>query len=317
VLDIFARYHWPGNVRELANVIERAMVVCKSSVIAPESLPPHLFEVRPTRVDDEPELPDLSLRARGAGADPACPAGLGGQARRGGAPARPLAPDALPQTRPLRDLMNGGPMDETLYALCLSTDPALSSAVVAMLARIPSFAVTARELDYQLGPVELNDMREAHLAIVILGDDPSTGLAVIEEVHKNAPRPDPGGRVQRPHETIVRTLRAGADEFSPCRSTQRAPEGLHQVSALRARRRRTEAHSTPGLGGVRRQGRRRRDHPGRQPGRRAAGGRAPHGAPGPRPPLGDLALFLNLNPGYTLRDIATTSGSTPSSSKAR
>ncbi len=63
VLDIFARYPWPGNVRELANVIERAMVVCKSSVIAPESLPPHLFEVRPTRVDDEPELPDLSLRA--------------------------------------------------------------------------------------------------------------------------------------------------------------------------------------------------------------------------------------------------------------
>ena len=83
--------------------------------------------------------------------------------------------------------MNGGPMDETVYALCLSTDPAVSSAVVAMLARIPSFAVTARELDYQLGPVELNDVREAHLAIVILADDPSTGLAVIEEVHKNAP----------------------------------------------------------------------------------------------------------------------------------
>src|SRR5213594_2284280 len=63
VLDIFARYPWPGNVRELANVIERAMVICKSSVIVPESLPPHLFEVRPARVDDEPELPDLSLRA--------------------------------------------------------------------------------------------------------------------------------------------------------------------------------------------------------------------------------------------------------------
>src|SRR5947208_7877339 len=63
VLDIFARYPWPGNVRELANVIERAMVVCKSSVIVPESLPPHLFEVRPARLDDEPELPDLTLRA--------------------------------------------------------------------------------------------------------------------------------------------------------------------------------------------------------------------------------------------------------------
>src|SRR5438034_6005553 len=63
VLDIFARYPWPGNVRELANVIERAMVVGKSSVIVPESLPPHLFEVRPARLDDEPELPDLTLRA--------------------------------------------------------------------------------------------------------------------------------------------------------------------------------------------------------------------------------------------------------------
>src|SRR5207245_1123922 len=124
---------------------------------------------------------------RGAGADPACPAGLGGQARRGGAPARPLAPDALPQARPLRDLMNGGPMDETLYALCLSTDPAVSSAVVAMLARIPSFAVTARELDYQLGPAEPSDVGAEHLPIVILADDAPPRLPVIEDVHKHAP----------------------------------------------------------------------------------------------------------------------------------
>src|SRR5213594_4598788 len=62
VLDIFVRYPWPGNVRELANMIERAMVVCKSSVIVPESLPPHLFEVRPALLDDEPGMPDLSLR---------------------------------------------------------------------------------------------------------------------------------------------------------------------------------------------------------------------------------------------------------------
>jgi len=63
VLDIFVRYPWPGNVRELANMIERAMVVCKSSVIVPESLPPHLFEVRPALLEDEPGMPDLSLRA--------------------------------------------------------------------------------------------------------------------------------------------------------------------------------------------------------------------------------------------------------------
>jgi len=63
VLDIFSRYQWPGNVRELANVIERAMVVCKSSVIVPESLPPHLFEVRPAQQPDGLEMPDLSLQA--------------------------------------------------------------------------------------------------------------------------------------------------------------------------------------------------------------------------------------------------------------
>src|SRR5437660_7705258 len=62
-LDIFARYPSPRNVRALAIVIDRAMVICKSSVIVPESLPPHLFEVHPARLDDEPELPDLTLRA--------------------------------------------------------------------------------------------------------------------------------------------------------------------------------------------------------------------------------------------------------------
>ncbi|HJQ97133.1 MAG TPA: sigma-54 dependent transcriptional regulator, partial [Candidatus Polarisedimenticolaceae bacterium] len=54
VLDIFARYPWPGNVRELANVIERSMVVCKGSLILPENLPPHLFEVRPLVAPDLP-----------------------------------------------------------------------------------------------------------------------------------------------------------------------------------------------------------------------------------------------------------------------
>ncbi len=63
VIDIFARYPWPGNVRELANVIERAMVVCKGSVILPEHLPPHLFEVRPLAMADVPEMPDLTLQA--------------------------------------------------------------------------------------------------------------------------------------------------------------------------------------------------------------------------------------------------------------
>jgi len=200
-------------------------------------------------------------------------------------------------------------MDETLYALCLSTDPAVSSAVVAMLARIPSFAVTARELDYQLGPIELNDVREAHLAIVILGDDPSTGLEVIEEVHKNAPATQILAVASNDrHETIVRTLRAGADEFLPLPLDPNALlKVCIKVSALR-RATKTNGGSQHAQVWV------------------AYGAKGGVGvttlvanlgialqAAGRRTVLldldlhsGDLALFLNLNPGYTLRDIATT-----------
>jgi DNA-binding NtrC family response regulator len=63
LLDVFARYPWPGNVRELANVIERAMVVCKGPTILPENLPPHLFETRTALPGGQPEMPDLSLEA--------------------------------------------------------------------------------------------------------------------------------------------------------------------------------------------------------------------------------------------------------------
>ena len=63
LLDVFMRYPWPGNVRELANVIERAMGVCKGSTIMPEHLPPHLFETRPVAEGEQAEMPDLSLEA--------------------------------------------------------------------------------------------------------------------------------------------------------------------------------------------------------------------------------------------------------------
>jgi len=41
-IDMLTSYHWPGNVRELENVIERAVVVCESSVIHGHHLPPTL-----------------------------------------------------------------------------------------------------------------------------------------------------------------------------------------------------------------------------------------------------------------------------------
>jgi two-component system response regulator AtoC len=65
VLGILMRYQWPGNVRELANVIERAMVVAKGSVILPEHLPPHLFEARPAAPQggESARLPELSLES--------------------------------------------------------------------------------------------------------------------------------------------------------------------------------------------------------------------------------------------------------------
>src|SRR5258705_4274525 len=65
VLGILTRYGWPGNVREIANVIERAMVVAKGSVILPEHLPPHLFEVRPAAPQggESTRLPELSLES--------------------------------------------------------------------------------------------------------------------------------------------------------------------------------------------------------------------------------------------------------------
>ncbi len=63
VMAIFLRYPWPGNVRELTNVIERAMVVAKGSVILPEHLPPHIFETRAAVTGDVHRPPELSLEA--------------------------------------------------------------------------------------------------------------------------------------------------------------------------------------------------------------------------------------------------------------
>ena len=41
-IDMLTSYHWPGNVRELENVIERAVLICESSVIHGHHLPPSL-----------------------------------------------------------------------------------------------------------------------------------------------------------------------------------------------------------------------------------------------------------------------------------
>ncbi|WP_243311227.1 sigma-54-dependent transcriptional regulator [Fundidesulfovibrio agrisoli] len=43
-LDLLGRYAWPGNVRELENVLERALILTRSDMLTPETLPPHLLE---------------------------------------------------------------------------------------------------------------------------------------------------------------------------------------------------------------------------------------------------------------------------------
>jgi DNA-binding NtrC family response regulator len=49
VLEIFSAHPWPGNVRELRNVIERAVLFCRSSLVTVEELPPALRSYRGKR----------------------------------------------------------------------------------------------------------------------------------------------------------------------------------------------------------------------------------------------------------------------------
>ncbi|HAR36642.1 MAG TPA: Fis family transcriptional regulator [Acidobacteria bacterium] len=58
VLEILMDYDWPGNVRELENVLERAVVLCKSRIITRDSLPPFLLSGKKIMYE---ELGDGSL----------------------------------------------------------------------------------------------------------------------------------------------------------------------------------------------------------------------------------------------------------------
>ncbi len=42
-MEALCRYPWPGNIRELMNVLERAVLLCKSNAIEPNDLP-HIFK---------------------------------------------------------------------------------------------------------------------------------------------------------------------------------------------------------------------------------------------------------------------------------
>ncbi len=66
-LDALRRYRWPGNVRELAHVVERALLVCDSEVIAPSALGLDISSL-PLRIGDgallEVEFPQQGIDLR-------------------------------------------------------------------------------------------------------------------------------------------------------------------------------------------------------------------------------------------------------------
>jgi two-component system NtrC family response regulator len=41
-MDCLGGYDWPGNIRELRNVIERAVILCRGTVITALDLPPEI-----------------------------------------------------------------------------------------------------------------------------------------------------------------------------------------------------------------------------------------------------------------------------------
>jgi DNA-binding NtrC family response regulator len=57
-MQVLVAYPWPGNVRELANVMERAVVLCRGSEIGPADLPPSLLRARAETTADMHTLED-------------------------------------------------------------------------------------------------------------------------------------------------------------------------------------------------------------------------------------------------------------------
>lgn len=194
-------------------------------------------------------------------------------------------------------------MDEALNVICLGSDAAETRRVTELLGTLPGFAITTTTIDYGAGVVDLHRVGEAHLAIVMLGADPLPGLTVIEEVHRTLPATRVvAAAPEERAETIVKAMRAGADEFLtlPLDGTALLKVCV-KLSALRgasagARGEVWVAHGPKGgvgvttlvanLGFALRAARRET----------ALVDLDVHS--------GDLALFLNLTPSYSLRDIA-------------
>jgi pilus assembly protein CpaE len=91
----------------------------------------------------------------------------------------------------------------------LSPDPTIGAGVAAMLASLADFTVATRTTGYD----GVQDLRAPDVAIVVLEENSSAGLAVVEAV-RNASRTTylVVVSVDDDSETIVKAMRAGADE---------------------------------------------------------------------------------------------------------
>jgi len=99
---------------------------------------------------------------------------------------------------------------EPLRILCLSRDPTIAAGVAAMLASVPDFVLATRTADYDEG---LQDLRDPDLAFVVLEEDPTAGIAVIEDVRRKSKATHVVAvSLDDDAETIVGAMRAGASE---------------------------------------------------------------------------------------------------------
>ena len=75
----------------------------------------------------------------------------------------------------------GGTAPGSLRVLCVSRDGSAAAGVAAMLASVPDFVIATRTASYR---DVLRGARNLDLAIVLLDDEPSAGLDVIETLRR-------------------------------------------------------------------------------------------------------------------------------------
>jgi pilus assembly protein CpaE len=103
-----------------------------------------------------------------------------------------------------------GRATEALRVLCVSPDGSTAAGVAAMLASLPDFVFATRTAGYADA---LTAAKDLDLTIVIVDEDLDAGLAVIESlVQRKRGTPLVAITPDDDPETIVRTVRAGADE---------------------------------------------------------------------------------------------------------